>query len=99
MERKVLCSLSLAILSLAGCSTRDPKVNPAKHPPKASHIVYQKVYQPPKDVAQDILGDESDSKHIDSTAVYQGNVGEAYVETFTKERGRNMTSHFDPSDF
>jgi hypothetical protein len=99
MEKKVLCSLSLLVFVLAGCSTRDPKTHPTKHPPKAHHIIYKRVYQPPKDAAQDILGVTEDGKHIDSTAVYQEQIGEAYVDTFTKERGRNMSSHFDPADF
>jgi hypothetical protein len=99
MKNKILCSFSLLVLILAGCSARDPKVNPSKRPAKVPHIIYKRVYQPPKDVAQDVLGSTEDGKHIDTSGVYQEEVGEAYVDTFTKERGRNMSSHFDPADF
>jgi hypothetical protein len=90
MEIKFFLSLGTVLLVLGGCVTNETVA------PQKNQLIYEKDY----DSSHDTLLDEDDGKHLDTLgSPAPRNVGEQYIDTFTKERGRAQSSDFEPRSF
>jgi len=93
MKKKILLSLCLTAPFLAGCYSAET-ITSSKRSSKMRHIIYRKDY-PATPSGQE---NADDKKHFDSVSVYQKPVGKEFHDTFTKERGQALSSHYNPSD-
>ena len=59
------------------------------------HIVYKKTYTNQEPLLNEI-GNPNDLDTVDAT---EKPVGKTYHDTFTKQRGRSLSSHYNPARF